>query len=164
MRVLRTRHGRMILLTLVSLWIEPSDLHAEDLSQASWLLGTWKRETPSSITYERWHRVNERIFEGKLWRISKTTLDTLFTESILLVDIGGDVFYMPKVQENIYPIPFKLISSTRTKLVFENPTHDFPQRITYHYNTDTSLTAIVESIHQEGQEHKRIAFHFQREE
>ncbi len=33
--------------------------------------------------------------------------------------------------ENTYPVLFRLTASSDTQAVFENPTHDFPQRLGY---------------------------------
>lgn len=31
------------------------------------------------------------------------------------------------------PVAFKMVSSTNQQFVFENPQHDFPKRIVYHF-------------------------------
>lgn len=47
--------------------------------------------------------------------------------------------------------PFKMIEMAANKVVFENPEHDFPQRIIYEREGDT-LTARIEGT-QNGEPH-----------
>ena len=44
------------------------------------------------------------------------------------------------------PVTFKLISSDSNKLIFENPTHDFPQLITYRIVPPDSLIAEISGL------------------
>jgi CubicO group peptidase (beta-lactamase class C family) len=110
----------------------------------SWLLGSWKHESANSTTHETWRRLSDRTFEGESWRVSKTTQQRVFGESLLLAEMASEIFYLSKVPENQYPVPFKLTSSGDKEAVFENPKHDFPQRIHYKLNPDGTLTAIVD--------------------
>ncbi len=45
---------------------------------------------------------------------------------------------------NREPVPFKLLRISETEVVFENPTHDFPQRIIYR-KRDPGLWARIEA-------------------
>lgn len=114
------------------------------MENLSWLTGTWRRETAKSITIETWRRVSDRTFEGEGLRRSRASGDTVFTESLLIVAMQGETFYIAKVAENLYPVPFKLTSLDSGRAVFENPDHDFPQRITYVHHASDSLTVLVE--------------------
>jgi hypothetical protein len=40
--------------------------------------------------------------------------------------------------------PFRLLQSTKTRVVFSNPTHDFPQRVLYWLADDGRLHARIE--------------------
>jgi hypothetical protein len=44
---------------------------------------------------------------------------------------GDDVFFTAKPKENKEETPFKLIKSAAYEAIFENPDHDFPQRVIY---------------------------------
>jgi hypothetical protein len=74
----------------------------------------------------------------------------------------GELFYLPKVAENPYPVPFKLVSSENNRLVFENPGHDFPQRIIYTLHAADSLTATTAGL-VDGAD-RSIDFHFKRKD
>lgn len=147
-------------LALPSFTFAPPD--GSGLKELTWLLGTWKRDTAKSVTYESWRRLSSRTFEGESHRIAKATGDTVFTEYLLLAEMGSEVFYIPKVAENEYPVPFKLISSENDRVIFDNPDHDFPQRITYQRNAEGSLTALVGG--KLDGEDKQIEFRFTRVE
>ncbi|MDZ7344312.1 MAG: DUF6265 family protein, partial [candidate division KSB1 bacterium] len=82
---------------------------------------------------------------------------------LLLVEMEREVFYIPKIAENEYPVPFKMIEGEAgRKAVFSNPKHDFPQNISYELQADGTLLAVI-SGSENGQE-RDIPFHFQRDE
>ncbi|MFN0085353.1 MAG: DUF6265 family protein [Blastocatellia bacterium] len=128
------------------------------LGDLSWLLGTWKHETANSTVYESWRKLSDRTFEGESWRVAKATQQRVFGEALLLADLGGEIFYLPKVAENPYPVAFKLTLGNAGEAVFENPKHDFPQKIHYKRNADGSVTALVEGA-MNGQQ-RRLEFHY----
>jgi hypothetical protein len=132
------------------------------LTELSWLLGSWKHESANSTTYETWRKLSDLTFEGESWRVSKTTRQRVFGEALLLAEMASEIFYIPKVPENPYPVAFKLTSSGPGEAVFENPKHDFPQKIRYTLNEDRTMTAIVEGT-LNGQQ-RRLEFRYQRVE
>lgn len=107
-----------------------------------WLIGTWQRETGNGIAYERWTKVSDRTFEGDGFSIVGD--DTTHLEFLRLEQFGGEVFYVPKVAHNRYPVPFKLIRAEEGSFVFEHPEHDFPQRIIYQRQGEDKLHVRVE--------------------
>jgi CubicO group peptidase (beta-lactamase class C family) len=109
----------------------------------SWLLGTWKHEATNSTTFESWRKLSDKTLEGESWRVNKATQQKVFGEALLLAEMGGEIFYLPKTSDNPMPIAFKLTSSNANEVVFENPKHDFPQKIHYKRNADGSVTAVV---------------------
>ena len=44
---------------------------------------------------------------------------------------AGEVLYTPRIGSAEKPVSFKLIRQSETDAVFENLSHDFPQRIIY---------------------------------
>jgi len=132
------------------------------LEKMRWLLGVWHRESNRSVTEETWRKLSDRTYEGESVRISKASGDTVFTESLLLVEMQGELFYLPKVAENPYPVPFKLVAFEGNRVVFENPEHDFPQRIIYAFQDADSLTVTVKGAMTD--ENRSIHFHFRRKD
>ena len=74
-------------------------------------------------------------------------VDSMVNERIVLKKEGDSVMYIPTVagQNNALPVPFKLKSSNDSVFIFENPAHDFPQRIIYRFVNNDSLVARLES-------------------
>lgn len=111
-----------------------------------WLPGKWENQTQRGKMIEEWSKVNDSTYSGKSYMI--TTTDSISLESIALKKEGNNIFYIPTVkgQNNDQPVKFKLTSSSANQLVFENPAHDFPQKITYTLESENSLTAEISGI------------------
>ncbi|UPT68721.1 MAG: DUF6265 family protein [Sphingobacteriales bacterium JAD_PAG50586_3] len=71
--------------------------------------------------------------------------DTVFSEQIRMEQHGSDLFYMPTVadQNGGKPVVFKASLHNKKQLIFENPLHDFPQKISYSHPTKDSLVAEI---------------------
>ncbi len=67
---------------------------------------------------------------------------TVAFEFIQIREQDGDIFYIakPSGQEEA---SFKLVKYENKEAVFENPQHDFPQRIIYRLEKDGTLAAAV---------------------
>ena len=105
------------------------------MDQFKWLLGTWIVHNPNGIQrVETWSETNETSFSGRGFRVSAEK-DTTLLENLELKYEGDRYWYIPTVpdQNNALPVPFILTSVNEYYFVFENPDHDFPQRIIYHY-------------------------------
>jgi len=136
---------------------------AGGLEDLDWIVGTWKREGRRGEVYESWRRLSDRTVEGDSWIVSSSDGKEHPLESLLLVEMSGEVFYIPKVAENEYPVPFRRTSMEAGRVVFENPTHDFPQTIVYQRDGDDGLTVtILGPI--EGERSGKVEFHFRRAE
>ncbi|WP_368564470.1 DUF6265 family protein [Pseudoxanthomonas sp. UTMC 1351] len=127
---------RQILLLAALLISAPSaSLQAEEtatqLRQMAWLAGTWKRvELPDGQSgYERWTYDDAQGFVGI--GVTERNGKTTFEEKLRIVPKDGTVYYVADVPENAQPVYFKLTKLSETEFSFENPTHDFPQKIAY---------------------------------
>ncbi len=122
------------------------------LQKAAWLLGSWKGVAGQGVSIERWYKQDDSTYAGMGLFIKGNV--TLSQESIKLVQTGKDLYYIPTVkgQNNDQPVTFKLISATDKQLVFENPQHDFPQKIMYSLVTSDSLVAVISGV-EKGKEH-----------
>ena len=118
----------------------------QELPTLKWLLGTWYYDSGPKRYFECWKQRSNYAMEGTSYYLSDETTDTTFTESILLTKIGPDYYYLPKTNSNPNPVPFKLVLLEEDKVVFENPEHDFPQRITYHRHNDKRMRASIEDM------------------
>ncbi|MBX2965286.1 MAG: hypothetical protein KF845_04010 [Cyclobacteriaceae bacterium] len=123
----------------------------KQIDKASWLIGTWESKTSRGSLYETWSKVNDSEFYGKSYMLREK--DTVVFESIQLVQKQEGLFYMPTVrnQNDGQAVTFKSKLVTDDKLVFENPEHDFPQRIAYTKISQDSLVAEISGV-RNGQE------------
>ncbi len=111
-----------------------------------WLLGDWSRTSNNRTYGETWSQVSATTFEGHGFMVRAAIGDTLVTEDLLLVAMGDDIFYIPKVSENLYPVPFRLVSVESAKWTFENPQHDYPQRIEYERTSENELKVSISDM------------------
>jgi hypothetical protein len=126
---------QMLLLAMLLVGTVPSGLLAADapaqLQKMIWLVGTWQRvDLPAGQSgYERWTYDGAQGFVG----VGVTARDgkTTFEEKLRILAKDGTVYYVADVPENKQPVYFKLTKLSEGELEFENPTHDFPQKIAY---------------------------------
>jgi uncharacterized protein DUF6265 len=113
---------------------------------ADWLIGSWENKLETGRLSETWTKTNDTVYSGASYFIKEK--DTLSNEQIMLTQKQGELFYIPTVQgqNNNEPVIFKLTSSTAKQMVFENPLHDFPQKITYRQVNADSLVAEISGI------------------
>jgi len=139
----------------------PSVSFAGDLDDLDWIVGKWKRESRRGEVYESWQRLSDRTVEGDSWIVSSSDGTKHALESLLLVEMAGEVFYIPKVAENEFPVPFRRTSMKPGRVVFENPNHDFPQKIIYLRTGDDELKVTIEGTG-DSEESRQVDFHFRR--
>ena len=113
------------------------------MSKAEWVIGSWQQTTAKGYTIEIWTKQSDTDIAGISYMVHGK--DTLSAETIRLVQRDTTLYYIPTVkdQNNGKAIPFRLASITDNQMVFENPTHDFPQKITYRRITKDSLYAEI---------------------
>jgi len=108
-----------------------------DFEKLSWLEGAWISEPPAGeesgdsnvVSEESWKRIDARTLEGHSYTIKQG--DTVFTEKLRLEQNEEGIFYIATVPHNPGPVYFKSIRIEEDEAVFENPAHDFPNRIIY---------------------------------
>jgi len=110
---------------------------------ATWLIGEWENNFEGGKMFESWILEVDSLMTGLSYTIDNG--DTVQYETVQLRQRGIDLFYIPIVndQNEGEPVEFKLTIYTDSTLVFENPTHDFPQKISYlNYSGDSLLAEI----------------------
>ncbi|MFV5702726.1 DUF6265 family protein [Flavobacterium sp. XS2P12] len=139
----------LILLLLAIVSCKNSDSNKnEKIKAASWLLGNWENKSADGNLTENWEKVNDSTFQAQSYYIKEK--DTLHFESITLQQKGENLTYTAAVkgQNDDKPVSFKLTTATEKQLVFENPKHDYPQKISYTQITPDSLVAKISGIQQ----------------
>jgi hypothetical protein len=126
---------------------------------ANYLSGAWKNVAFNHI--ETWKQ-EENILKG--YGLAVEGKDTLFYEWLEINLTANPMVYTSwvKGQNDGAGIEFKLSEATDTSWTFENPNHDFPQKITYVKLANNKLEAFVSGI-EKGLQRKEHFF-FNREE
>ena len=132
----------MLLLAAVSCQKKES-AKKDKIKAADWLIGNWENKNPDGVLIENWKKVNDSTFSAESYFIKGK--DTLHFESIALAQKGETLTYIATVkgQNDGKPVEFPSTSETENKLTFENPQHDYPQKITYTKGTNNTLTAEI---------------------
>lgn len=124
----------------------------EELNKANWLIGDWEKKDSLGTLKEIWKTLDDSTYIGESYYI-KSNNDTVHKEIIQLMQDGEFLLYSATVkgENNDQPITFQMTEAKDSLLVFENPKHDYPQKIRYNLNEDNSIIATV-SGKQNGKE------------
>lgn len=111
----------------------------------AFVLGTWEMQTPKGKLVEQWTQNPDKTLRGKSYRINAKG-DSLLSETLQIRNIGKETFYCSTVngQNEGKEVCFTLISTKDRTYVFENKTHDFPQRIVYQDKGKKEMLAWIE--------------------
>lgn len=112
----------------------------------AWLTGCWAGGDTSGHFVEHWMKPAGGMMIG----MSRTVANDKIREYEFLQirqEGNGDIYYIavPSGQKETW---FKLVRFREREVVFENPQHDFPQRIIYRIENDSVLVARVEGSEQ----------------
>jgi len=135
-------HQRMVAVLFFSC-ISTSAWAAPDaLANLAWMQGCWAADKAERGSEEHWMAPAGATMLG----ISRTvrTGRTVAYE-FLRIDLGTDGKAVFTARPSGQPqASFPLLSQDETTVIFENPSHDFPQRIIYRRVGDTGLHARIE--------------------
>lgn len=115
----------------------------DKLEKLNWLVGSWEQKLPEGTLVENWKMENDSTYSGESYFIKEK--DTLSFESIELLQKGDMLYYIPTVkgQNNDKPVTFKMTSDADNSFTFENPAHDYPQKIVYKKAGANDLIATI---------------------
>ena len=114
-----------------------------DLAALEWMLGGWQQTTEKTLTRETWTRVSGSTFEGFGESLSADSGERRASESLRLVEMQGEVFFVAKVNHNERPVAFTLTACDEGSATFENPQHDFPRKLEYTLTGADTLAVVV---------------------
>ncbi len=129
------------------------------IGRLGWLAGSWRMEKGGRVIDEQWMAPAGGVMLGMGRTIAKgRVMEHEFLQ--IREGPGGDLFYI--AQPSGQPeATFQITSLSDTAVSFENPQHDFPQKISYTLQTVGVLLAAIEGPGADGQV-KRIEFTYQR--
>ena len=112
----------------------------DDLDQLNWLVGAWRQTKKGVVTEEHWIPPSGGMMLG----VNRTVRDAGKTSfeflRIAKTEKGISYFASPAGRP---AVEFPLVECKDNRAVFENPKHDFPQRIIYTLK-DGALHARIE--------------------
>lgn len=126
---------------ILSLAVLASAAPSPTLSDLSWLAGTWKGRSAEAEMEEVWLAPRGGLMLG-LHRDVAGEKAVSF-EHLRIEAKDGTLVYTSS-PNGLPPTAFRLKSMEARKVVFENPTHDFPQRILYWSASPRELCARIE--------------------
>lgn len=130
---------------------------AQSVDRVAWLQGCWRLDSPGRTIEENWMAPRG----GNLLGVARTTRgDSLAEyELVFIRERGGQLVY--EAHPSGQPAAtFPCIEVSDSTVVFENPGHDFPQRVGYRFQAPDSLHAWIEGAR--GTSVRRIAFPYRR--
>lgn len=145
-----------------ALYRHPQDIALPEPAKAAigdlaWLAGAWVGARGASSLEERW----SPPLGGAMLGVSRTVArgKMVAFEYLRVVERGAGLVYVAQ-PGGTPPTEFVLTEISAAKAVFENPRHDFPQRIVYELSAEGGLTASIG--HAKGGKPQR--FEFERED
>jgi len=147
----------MITLLLITASGQGAQERAPTLGDLAWLAGCWEGGQESRRREEFWIKPAGGMMLGLGRAVSNGKM--IEFEYMRLHEDRGSIYFTAR-PSNQPEASFKLATLSRTEAVFENPEHDFPQRISYRQLADGSLLVRIEG---EAQGKKRaVDFPFKR--
>ncbi|MGV3709808.1 MAG: DUF6265 family protein [Gemmatimonas sp.] len=143
MRDTLRRHRPAVLLGL-TIALMPSLARAQrpaPIEQVAWFAGCWSRSTATSVVEEQWMAPRG----GAMLGMSRTVANNALREfEHLRVFTAGDTLVYASTPSRQQYTEFRSKTISADEVVFENATHDFPQRIGYRRVSRDSLLAYIE--------------------
>ncbi len=126
----------------------PSSAQQQPTSLPGWLAGCWREASAGQVIDEVWLSPAGDALLG----ISRTVRnDTLRAFEQMVIRRGANGLVLEATPSNQPPASFQAAEVSDTLIVFENPTHDFPQMIRYLRLGHDSLVAGVSGTVRERQ-------------
>lgn len=110
---------------------------ATTIDELDWLTGCWQSTSEGRQTTEHWMKPAGRTMLGVSRTISGDR--TVEFEFMRIQQEEGGAVYLMAIPSGQREARFKLTKASPREVVFENPTHDFPQKISYRLDSKDSL-------------------------
>ena len=116
------------------------------IQSLAFIAGCWEINKPEkkSLISEQWMSPVGDAMIGMSRRMKNGKMGGF--EYLRIVQNAEDIYYISKPSENKEETSFKLIKWAANEATFENPTHDFPQRIIYKLTKTGAFSARIEGL------------------
>jgi hypothetical protein len=114
----------------------------DGLDRLAWMVGSWAADGGGTYVEEHWTPARGNT----MLAVARTTRGprTVFYEFLRIEQTGDAITYHGAPKGRHPATPFQMTEVSADKVVFENPQHDFPQRITYWRDGPDGMGAKVE--------------------
>lgn len=107
----------------------------------AWMTGCWVGTRGSQTFRERWLRADQRTLLGVSHTVKSDAMVAFEFLRVVLKD--GALSYVAQ-PNGVPPTTFTATTRAADRVVFENPAHDFPKRVTYRRVGADGLTASID--------------------
>jgi len=138
-KLANSRESQRIILALLLSGIATAD---SDIAQLHWLSGCWAANDKEQGSIEYWTAPAGNSMLG----VSRSVREgsTVFFEYMrIVVEDTNDIVFVAS-PDGQTTATFALIYLDDSKVVFENPQHDFPQRVIYRLEQPSQLVGRIE--------------------
>lgn len=133
-------------ITITVFVLLPIAANAQDqktsVNSLGWMTGCWELNNNGRITTERWAQPTENLMIGTAQTVKNGK--SISFEFLRVVNNGHGLFYIAKPSDAKEETPFMISKLGEKEAIFENPKHDFPQRIIYRLEQKDALFARIE--------------------
>lgn len=138
----------LVLYVVLSFYFPIALADCHQANHYQWLVGYWSTQGQKTQINEVWQQLSADTFEGT----GSTIKDgkNVAQESLRLLSMNGELFYLAKVKHNPLPIAFKLTQCSDHQVRFDNPDHDFPDQIEYRLISASELQVDVRDNNGKG--------------
>jgi hypothetical protein len=142
---------RPLALALFALTLLAPAARAASLDSLAWMAGTWVGESEGLRMEEHWTAP-----EGGLMVAMHRDVrgGRAISFEFLRIEAHGDTLVYVALPRGRHETPFPLKELGAKRVVFENPTHDYPQRILYWQSRPGTLSARTEGTLNGKEEHE----------
>ena len=141
-----TRHlGRALAaVCLASVAATAADAPAVRVADFAFMAGCWQGTDAQSTTEESWMRPGGGTMMGTSRVLAGGKV--VFSEFVEVAEKPSGLVMTVALGIGTPGVPVTRIAAGPDEVVFENPAHDFPQRIRYRRLSDTSVVARIEGV------------------
>jgi hypothetical protein len=116
---------------------------APTIARVGWMAGCWEQAAGGRLIEEQWMRPRAGLMLG----MSRTVVgDSLREYEQVALSLRGTQLVYAATPARQAPAEFASTAVSDSAVTFENPAHDFPQRIIYRRRGADSLIARVEGM------------------
>lgn len=115
----------------------------DEIQKAKWLIGEWEQVDSLGTLQEIWTIKDDSTYTGQSYYIQNDK-DTIHDEQIELTQDKEHLIYNTVVdgENNDESISFQMMKDEDSLLIFENPKHNYPEKIEYQFKKNNLIATI----------------------